>query len=135
LKSFMAESLQTMQTFRAATHLPVMQLEPPPPLPNHRVLAYPREFVRATLLRKNIAPELIRHKLWRLESEIYCRFCDQFGIGSLRAQTSMIDKNGMLAEAGWGSDATHASPRYGLEAVKDAINFYRAQMKEAQVQS
>jgi hypothetical protein len=47
----------------------------------------------------------------------------------------MIDKNGMLAEAGWGSDATHASPRYGLEAVKDAINFYRAQMEGAQVHS
>jgi hypothetical protein len=54
LKSYMAKSLQTMRAFRAATELPVMQLEPPP-LPNHRVLAYPREIVRASLLRKNIA--------------------------------------------------------------------------------
>jgi hypothetical protein len=135
LKNFMAESLRTMQTFRAATRLPVMQLEPPPPLPNHRVLAYPREFVRATLFRKNIAPELIRYKLWRLESEIYSSFCDEFGIAYLHAPRSMMDRNGMLAESGWGSDATHASPRYGLEVVKDAIDFYRAQMKETQVHS
>jgi hypothetical protein len=135
LKNFMAESLRTMQTFRAATRLPVMQLEPPPPLPNHRVLAYPREFVRATLFRKNIAPELIRYKLWRLESEIYSSFCDAFGIAYLHAPRSMMDRNGMLVEAGWGSDATHASPRYGLEVVKDAIDFYRAQMEETQVHS
>src|SRR5947209_9420397 len=39
LKSHMEESLQTMRAFRAATQLPVLQLEPPPPLPRHRVLA------------------------------------------------------------------------------------------------
>jgi hypothetical protein len=135
LNSYMAESLQTMRAFRAATRLPVMQLEPPPPLPNHRVLAYPREFVRAALFRKNIAPELVRYKLWRLESEIYARFCDQFGIAYLRAPPRMIDRSGMLAQSGWGSDATHASPRYGIEVVKDAIDLYRAQMEEAPVSS
>jgi hypothetical protein len=134
LKKFMAESLQTMQAFRAATGLPVMQLEPPPPLPNHRVLAYPRELVRATFFRRNIAPELIRHKLWRLESEIFAAFCKKFDIAYLPAPSSMIDKNGMLAEAGWGSDATHASQGYGLEVIKDAINFHAAQL-EARVHS
>lgn len=85
-------------------------LELPPPLPNHRVLAYPHEIVRASLLRKNIAPEIVRHKLWRLESDIYRKFCDETGIAYLPAPTSMIDANGMLIEAGWGSDATHANP-------------------------
>jgi hypothetical protein len=135
LKKHMAEPLQTMRAFRAATSLPVVQLEPPPPLPNHRVLAYPREFVRATLFRKNIAPEAVRHKLWRLESEIYRKFCEDIGIAYLRAPANMVDKNGMLAEAGWGADATHANPRYGLEAVKDAINLYRTQMEQARVSS
>jgi hypothetical protein len=135
LKNYMAEPLRTMRAFRAATSLPLVQLEPPPPLPNRRVLAYPRELLRASLLRKNIAPELIRHKLWRLESEIYCKFCDEAGIAYLRAPASMVDANGMLAEAGWGADATHANPRYGLEVVKDAINFYRTPMEEAQVSS
>jgi hypothetical protein len=135
LTSFMAESLQTMRAFRAATGLPVIQLEPPPPLPRHRVLAYPREFVRASLLRKNIAPELIRHKLWRLESEIYRRFCGEVGIDYLRAPANMIDKHGMLAEPGWGSDATHASPRYGIEVVKQALKFHQAQMQEARIPS
>jgi hypothetical protein len=133
LKSYMAESLQTMRAFRAATQLPVMQLEPPPPLPNHRVLAYPREVMRASLLRKNIAPELIRHKLWRLESDIYRKFCDKTGIAYLPAPTSMIDANGMLAEAGWGSDATHANPRYGIEAFKQVIDFHRTQLEHARV--
>jgi hypothetical protein len=132
LKNFMAESLQTMQAFRAATRLPIMQLEPPPPLPNHRVLAYPRELARARLFRQRIAPALVRYKLWRLESEIFARFCTQAGIAYLRAPQSMIGENGMLAEEAWGSDATHASARYGLEVVKHTTDFYRAQM-EAQV--
>jgi hypothetical protein len=135
LKRHMAEPLQTMRAFRTATSLPIVQLEPPPPLPNHRVLAYPRELLRASLLRKNIAPELIRHKLWRLESEIYRKFCDEIGIDYLRAPASMINENGMLAEAGWGADATHANPRYGLEAVKAAINLYLAQMEQVRVSS
>src|SRR5438270_3435446 len=135
LKGYMADSLQTMRTFRAATELPITQLEPPPPLPNQRVLAYPREFVRASLLRKKIAPELIRYKLWRLESDIYTRFCNEFGIDYLRAPASMINKHGLLAAAGWGSDATHANPRYGIEVTKDVIELYRAQMEEARVSS
>ena len=61
-------------------------LELPPPLPNHRVLAHPREIVRASLLRKNIAPEIVRHKLWRLESDIYRKFCDETGIAYLPGQ-------------------------------------------------
>jgi hypothetical protein len=112
-----------------------MQLEPPPPLPNRRVLAYPREFVRANLLRKKIAPELIRYKLWRLESDIYTRFCNEVGIAYLPAPAGMVDKNGMLAETGWGSDATHANPRYGIEALKGVIDIYRAEMEEARVPS
>jgi hypothetical protein len=135
LKHYMADSLETMRAFRAATDLPVMQLEPPPPLPNRHVLAYPREFVRASLLRKKIAPELIRYKLWRVESDIYTRFCNEVGIAYLRAPAGMVDKNGMLAETGWGSDATHANPRYGIEALKGVINLYRAEMEEARVPS
>jgi hypothetical protein len=133
LRSYMADTLQTMRAFRAATGLPVMQLEPPPPLPNHRVLAYPRELLRASLFRKNIAPEFIRHKIWRLETEIYREFCAEIGVAYLPAPASMIDENGMLAEPGWGSDATHASPRYGIEALKDALNLYTSQMEQAQV--
>lgn len=135
LKVYMADSLQTMRTFRSATELPVMQVEPPPPLPNRRVLAYPSEFVRASLLRKKIAPELIRYKLWRLESDIYTRFCDEFDIAYLRAPAGMIDKNGMLAEAGWGADATHANQRYGIEVTKGVLDLYRTKMEEARVSS
>jgi hypothetical protein len=135
LKHFMAESLQAMRTFRSATELPIMQLEPPPPLPNQRVLAYPRELLRARLLRNKIAPELVRYKLWRLESDIYMRVCHESGIAYLRAPPGMIDKNGMLAEPGWGSDATHANPRYGVEVIKDVIDLYRAQMEEARISS
>jgi hypothetical protein len=135
LKHYMADSLETMRVFRAATELPVMQLEPPPPLPNRHVLAYPRELVRASFLRKKIAPELIRYKLWRLESDIYARFCNEFGIAYLRAPAGMVDQNGMLAEAGWGSDATHANPRYGMEVMKDVIDLYGARTEEARVSS
>jgi hypothetical protein len=135
LKSYMADSLQTMRTFRSQTELPVMQVEPPPPLPNRRVLAYPREFVRASLLRKKIAPELIRYKLWRLESDIYTTFCNEFDIAYLRAPSGMIGPNGMLAEVGWGSDATHANQRYGIEVTKAVLDFYRTQMEEARVSS
>jgi hypothetical protein len=135
LKHYMADSLETMRTFRAGTELPVMQLEPPPPLPNRRVLAYPREFVRANLLRKKIAPELIRYKLWRLESDIYTRFCNEADIAYLPAPAGMVDKSGMLAETGWGSDATHANPHYGIEVTKDVLDLYLTQMEEARVSS
>jgi hypothetical protein len=131
----MADSLQTMRAFRASTELPVMQLEPPPPLPRHRVLAYPREVARATLFRKHIAPERIRYKLWRLEADIFRRFCAESDIAYLPAPTNMIDTNGMLAEGGWGSDATHANSRYGIEAVKDVLDLYLARTEEARITS
>ncbi len=135
LMSFMEESLQAMSAFRAATSLPVMQLEPPPPLPNRRVLAYPSEFVRSRVFRKNIAPELIRHKLWRLESKIYGEFCEAAGIDYLPAPAGMVAPTGMLAEEGWGADATHANARYGIEALKDVIAFHRARNEEEQLSS
>jgi hypothetical protein len=135
LKNHMAEPLAILRAFRAATRLPILELEPPPPLPNHRVLAYPSEFVRARLLRKNIAPELIRYKLWRLECDIYRRLCEEIGVAYLRAPRVMIGENRMLAPEGWGADATHANPRYGMEVLKDALDFYRANMEHAQVPS
>jgi hypothetical protein len=133
LKKHMSEPLSILRAFRAATRIPILELEPPPPLPNHRVVAYPSEFVRARLLRKNIAPELIRYKLWRLESEIYRKMCEEIGIAYLRAPKAMISENGMLAQEGWGADATHANPRYGMEVLKDALDFYRANMEHAQL--
>jgi hypothetical protein len=135
LKTYMADSLQTMRACRAATQLPFIQLEPPPPLPRHRVVAYPREVARATLFRKHIAPERIRYKLWRLEGDIYRRFCAESDIAYLPAPKDMVDQAGMLAEAGWGSDATHANSRYGIEAVKDVLDLYRARMEEAHISS
>ncbi|GAC1338623.1 MAG: hypothetical protein NVSMB26_26230 [Beijerinckiaceae bacterium] len=135
LATYMAETLQTMRAFRAATKLPMLQLEPPPPLPNARVLAYPSEFFRRTIFRKNIAPELLRYKLWRVQSEIYRRLCDEIGVSYVRAPAAMIDARGLLVEAGWGSDATHANARYGVEAVKDALEVYRAQFEREQTPS
>ncbi|MBV8850835.1 MAG: hypothetical protein JOZ16_14765 [Methylobacteriaceae bacterium] len=133
LNHYMADSLQAIRAFRLATKLPVIQLEPPPPLPNRHVLAYPRELARARLLRKKIAPELIRYKLWRLESDIYRRFCKELDISYVPAPADMVDENGMLAEAGWGTDATHANPHYGIKAMKSVIDLYRARVEEARV--
>jgi hypothetical protein len=133
LKTHMEEPIRMIAAVRAATQLPILQLEPPPPLPNARVLAYPSEFLRARIFRKNIAPERIRYKLWRLQSDIYRRLCEEIGIFYLPAPPGMIAESGMLAEPGWGGDATHASPRYGVEVLKDAMAFYRAQIEEAHV--
>jgi hypothetical protein len=47
----------------------------------------------------------------------------------------MIVANDMLIEAGWGSDATHANPRYGIEAFKDVIHFNRAHSERPRVSS
>jgi hypothetical protein len=47
----------------------------------------------------------------------------------------MVDKSGMLAETGWGSDATHANPHYGIEVTKDVLDLYLTQMEEARVSS
>jgi hypothetical protein len=135
LKTHMVETLQTMRAFRSATELPMVQLEPPPPLPNERVLAYPTEFRRALLFRKSLAPQLVRHKLWRLQSDLYRRFCDEIGVSYLRAPGNMIAESGMLAEPGWGMDATHANSHYGGEVLKDALQFYRAQVEQAQASS
>ena len=133
LKTHMEEPIRMIAAVREATQLPIVQLEPPPPLPNERVLAYPSEFLRARIFRRNIAPQRIRYKLWRLQSDIYRRLCEDLGIFYLPAPSGMIAESGMLAEPGWGGDATHASPRYGVEVVKDAIAFYRAQIEEAHV--
>lgn len=131
LRQHAADSLAVLRAVRAATDLPVVQIEPPPPAPRAQVLAYPKEFFRSVIDVRKISPELLRHKMWRVQAAVYREVCKQIGVHYIETPQQLIDGDGMMAEAALGDDATHANAFYGETMVAEALRRVAALTREA----
>ena len=90
----------------------IIQLEMPPSIgDNARVSAQLDAFFRELPGNPEVAPKMLRYKLWRALSNILRAVCEEHGIEYIAVPENMID-NGFLAEAGIYSDATHGSPAF-----------------------
>ena len=121
LRDWMADKTDILRALRAATDVPIVQIEPPPPLPRKHVLAYPKEFFRSLLDQRNLSPDLLRYKMWRVQSGILRDLCGDLGVMYVETPPDMIDGAGMLAAKAWGKDATHANDHYGEAMVASAL--------------
>jgi hypothetical protein len=117
----MEPTLTALRAFRAATNRPLVCLEPPPPLPNARILAYPKEFFKAAVDRRKISPEPFRYKMWRVQAGLYQEFCARHDVVYAPAPADMIDAAGLLAASAQGEDATHANAAYGRRAIEEMM--------------
>lgn len=124
LRDWMREKIGLLAAICKATSVPIIQIEPPPPLPKSQVTAYPKEFFRSLLDVRRMSSELVRYKMWRLQTEILRECCAQVGVKYVETPDEFVDKIGMLAAHAWGKDATHANERYGEEMIKRAVDYF-----------
>jgi hypothetical protein len=123
LRDKMAETFAIVAAVRRATSAPLVCIEPPPPLPDAQILAYPKEFFRKAVDAARLSPERFRHKVWRVQSALYREMCAANDIAFVAVPQRFIAPPGVLAREAWGADATHANAVFGAAMVEQAIGF------------
>jgi hypothetical protein len=131
LRDWMKDKTDVLTAIRAATGAPIVQIEPPPPLPRAQVLAYPKEFFRSLLDQRNMSSDTLRYKMWRVQSELLREICAEAGIVYVRNPPDVIDSDGMLLRHACGKDATHANDSYGEAIVARALRCISDQFAKA----
>lgn len=127
LRSWMREKTDVLGALRAATALPIYQVEPPPPLPRAHVLAYPKELFRSIVDRRTMAPDILRYKMWRAQCSVYREICADCGVEYVATPPQTIDGTGMLAGPWCGPDATHANEAFGELMVREVLDRYMSE--------
>lgn len=130
LRDWMGVKIDTMQAIRKATTAPVIQVEPPPPLPREQVLAYPKEFFQKALSLRKVSPDLLRYKMWRLQTELYREICAGLGIDYFATLPDFIGPDGTLVRSAWAADATHANELFGERMMRDVFALGRQRLAE-----
>lgn len=117
LRDKMASTLSTLRAIRDATSLPLVCVEPPPPLPNERVIAYPKEFFKRAIDPNRLSSELFRYKMWRVQSWLYREICAKHDMVFASVPRELIAPPGLLAREAWGEDASHANAMFGRRMI------------------
>ncbi|MGD9543894.1 MAG: hypothetical protein AB7F41_09560 [Methylocystis sp.] len=120
LREKMAPTLATIEAIRSETAAPIVCLEPPPPLPNSRILECPQEFFRKSFDPRKLSGEIFRYKMWRTQSAIYRDVCARADILFAPVPAEFIAPSRVLAEAVWGADASHANALFGRRMIQRA---------------
>lgn len=122
LADYMSKNMRVLTAVRAATSLPMVLIEPPPPLPRAQVLAYPKEFFRSLVDQKNMSSDALRRKVWRVQTAMMRVDCDRLGVTYVQTPTEMIGADGLLQRSLCGQDASHANDAYGEAMVRLAAH-------------
>ena len=108
-----ASEFALLRTIRAATKVPVIHMESPPPNPSvDHIRRHPGVF-RDRIDALGVAPAHLRYKLWRVHSSVVRAACAEAGIEFVPAPREALDARSMLREAAWADDPTHGSAWYG----------------------
>jgi hypothetical protein len=122
LREAMAEVLDILRAFREATDLPLVQIQPPPPLPGTEVLAKPGEFLHTVVDADRLSSDWLRYKMWRVQDDLYRETCARLGVLYAPAPAEFITESGTLAPIAWGKDATHANALFGERMALHALS-------------
>jgi hypothetical protein len=117
LRDKMAPTLSTLRAIREATRLPLVCLEPPPPLPNERIIAFPKEFFKRAIDPDRLSSELFRYKMWRVQSWLYRETCAKCDMLFVPVPQEFLAPPGLLARDAWGEDASHANALFGRRMI------------------
>lgn len=121
LRDWMGDTLRALRAFREASAAPMVQIEPPPPIPKAQILAHPGELLPDPRMRGKIAPEWVRHKMWRVATRLYRETCAATGVDYIAVPPQALDADGMLAAPYLGADATHANAAFGRMMLQMAL--------------
>ena len=121
LRHWMVDKIALLTAIRAAVSVPVIQIEPPPPVPRAHVLATPSDAFKKSVDLRRLSSDTLRHKMWRVETRLFSAACGRLGIDYVETPPAMMDETGMLAQSAWGKDATHANDAYGEVMVGQAL--------------
>lgn len=121
LRERMEDAFATARAFAETIRLPMVQMEPPPPLPTEQILAYPKEFFRHAVDPKKLSTERFRYKMWRIQANLYREFCEKNDLVYVPVPADLQDESGMLARQAWGQDATHANAHFGRRMIQELM--------------
>lgn len=122
LRDWMEDKMAILRAAHALSAAPIVLVEPPPPLPREQVLAYPGEFFRSAFDRRNLSPDVLRHKMWRVQTGLLRELAAEVDAIYVETPADMIDARGMLPRNAWGKDATHANDAYGAAIMTRAFD-------------
>jgi hypothetical protein len=113
-----ANEFDLLRTIRAATTVPMVHMESPPPNPSvAHIRRHPGVF-RDRIDALGVAPAHLRYKLWRVHSSVVRAACADAGIQFVPAPREALDAHSMLRKAAWADDPTHGSAWYGALVLK-----------------
>jgi hypothetical protein len=121
LREKMALTLATIEAIRNETTAPIVCLEPPPPMPNSRIVECPQEFFRKSFDLRKLSGEIFRYKMWRTQSALYRDVCARADILFVAVPGEFIAPSGVLAEDVRGADASHANALFGRRMIQSAV--------------
>ncbi len=128
LREKMVPTLSVIEAIRDEIDRPLVCLEPPPPLPNSQILAFPQEFFRKSFDQRKLSSELFRYKMWRTQSALYREICARCDIMFAPAAPEFIEPPGVLARAAWGGDASHANALFGRRMIERAAELVASRL-------
>lgn len=128
LRDKMAPTLATIEAIRKETGAPIVCLEPPPPLPNSRIVQCPQEFFRRSFDPRTLSTDVFRYKMWRTQSALYREICKRENIHFVAVPAEFLAPSGMLAEHVWGADASHANALFGRRMIQAAAQLFESRL-------
>lgn len=128
LRERMTPTLATIEAIRKETAAPLVCLEPPPPLPNSRIIQCPQEFFRRSFDPHRLSGDAFRYKMWRTQSALYREICMREDILFAAVPAEFVAASGMLAEAVWGTDASHANALFGRRMIQAAAELFEPRL-------
>jgi hypothetical protein len=115
LRRFLAERLPR----------PLAQIEsPPPPFDARHIQRYPG-YYRDLIGERGVAPAALRHKLWRLHSQLVAEECAALGVEFLPAPPIVKTADGYLVPEALAPDPTHANAWYGRRLIEQMLRRHR----------
>jgi hypothetical protein len=112
--------LNELIALRSSVEGLIIHLESPPPIGND---VYVQQYLDPYFKEKpqEIAPRILRYKLWRLHSEIVKQVCSKINVTFVPVPTETLDREGFLRSEGYPGNVTHGNEWYG-EKVLEQLN-------------
>lgn len=99
-------------------------IEPPPPIADEKYIRSHPGLMKAAIETNGVGPAHLRYKLWRLQSIMISRWCEDNGWTFIPVPDAVKDEQGFLCSKAWNYyDATHGNGWYGkvmLEQIHSA---------------
>jgi len=118
LERSMAHSLSVMSALREATSLPIVFLQPPPPVASADYIRANAGPFQEAIQQNGVASASVRMKLWLLQSSIYRQRCDDLGCRYLEVPREVVDSSGFLQESASWPDSVHGNRVYGASVIR-----------------